>query len=124
MSASPSTGSGGRRTPRSHNCFNTGGKFCRWAGTGGRPGVSPALVLTLQDAKAFDFATRPSTSATLVKISAAGIGDEAVFSTIGTVRVTLTVKKGDTYFEVHVYGFPVDQRRPLRRRSPKRWSQN
>ena len=86
----------------------TGGKICRWAGPDGRPG-SPALVLTMQDAKAFEFAKSPSKSATLVKARAAGIGDDAVINTIGIVTATLTVKKGDTYFELHVYGFPVDR---------------
>jgi hypothetical protein len=89
------------------------GKICRWAEPAARPGVSPALVLTIQDAKAFDFAKKPSTSATLVKTPAAGVGDDAVFNTIGIVTVTLTVKKGDTYFEVHVYGFPVDQTKSM-----------
>jgi hypothetical protein len=92
----------------------TGGRICRWAERGARAGRgSPALVLTMQDAKAFDFAKSPSKSANLVKAPAAGIGDDAVFNTIGVVAATLTVKKGDTYFELHVYGFPVDQTRNM-----------
>src|ERR1700749_1010662 len=59
------------------------GKICRWAGPGGRPGQSPALVLTMQDAKAFDFAKSPSKSANLTKTPVASIGDDAVFNTIG-----------------------------------------
>jgi hypothetical protein len=89
------------------------GKICRWAGPRGRAGQSPAVVLTLQDAKAFDFAKSPSKSPTLSKTPAAGVGDDAVFNTVGTVTATLTVKKGDTYFEVHVYGFPVDQTKTM-----------
>jgi hypothetical protein len=89
------------------------GMICRWAVPGGRPGVSPALVLTLQDAKAFDFAKSPSKSANVVKTPAAGIGDDAVFNTIGTVTATLSVKKSDTYFELHVYGFPIDQTKTM-----------
>ena len=50
------------------------GKICRWAAPGGRPGMSPALVLTLQDAKEFDFAKRPSASASLVKTPVSGVG--------------------------------------------------
>jgi len=83
------------------------GKICRWAPTGARAG-GPALVLTMQDAKTFDFAKKPSTSANLVK-TPAGVGDDAVFNTMGVVTATLTVRKGDAYFEVHVYGFPLDQ---------------
>jgi hypothetical protein len=89
------------------------GKICRWAGPAGRPGQSPALVLTMQDAKAFDFAKSPSKSANLLKTPVASIGDDAVFNTIGPVTATLTVKKGETYFEVHVYGFPVDQTKTM-----------
>lgn len=89
------------------------GKICRWAAPGGRPGMSPALVLTLQDAKEFDFAKRPSASASLVKTPVSGVGDDAVFNTTGSITATLHVKKGDTYFELHVYGFPVDQARKM-----------
>jgi LysM repeat protein len=63
----------------------------------------------MQDAKAFAFAKSPAKSANLTKTPASGVGDEAVFNTIGSVTATLTVKKGDTYFEVHVYGFGVEQ---------------
>lgn len=89
------------------------GKICRWAVPGGKPGVSPALVLTLQDAKAFDFAKAPTKSPTLVKTPVSGVGDDAVFNAIGAAALTLTVKKGDTYFEVHVYGFPVEQSKTI-----------
>jgi len=92
----------------------TGGKICRWAEPGGQPGGgSPALVLTIQDAKAFDFAKSSSKSPSLVKTPVAGVGDDAVLNTIGVVTATLHVKKGDTYFELHVYGFPVDQTRNM-----------
>jgi hypothetical protein len=74
----------------------------------------------MQDAKAFDFAKSPSKSANLVKTPAAGVGDDAVFNTFGVVGATLTVKKGDTHFELHVYGFPVDRPGTWRQRSPKR----
>lgn len=92
---------------------STGGRICRWAAPGGRPGVSPALVLTMQDARAFDFAKAPTNSRNVVKTPASGVGDDAVFNTIGIVTATLTVKKGDTYFEVHVYGFPVESTKTI-----------
>ena len=52
---------------------STGGRICRWAAPGGRPGVSPALVLTMQDARAFDFAKAPTNSRSLVKTPASGV---------------------------------------------------
>jgi hypothetical protein len=90
-----------------------GSKICRWAAPGGRPGVSPALVLTIHDAKEFEFAKAPAKNSSLVKTPAPGIGDEAVLNTVGTVTAVLFVKKGDTYFELHVYGFPIDQTKTL-----------
>lgn len=92
---------------------STAGKICRWAGPGNQPGRRPAVVVTLQDEKALAIAKSPTTSATLVKTTVSGVGDDAVFNTVGVVTATLTVKKGDTYFEVHVYGFPVDQTKTL-----------
>jgi hypothetical protein len=68
-------------------------KLCRW-GEPGAAGARKAVVVTLQDAQAFAFAKAPSS----------GIGDDAVYVTITGVTSTLTVKKGDVYFEVHVYG--------------------
>jgi hypothetical protein len=43
------------------------------------------------------------------KVPTSGIGDDAVFGTTPKYAMTLTVKKGDLYFVVHVWGFPLDQ---------------
>jgi hypothetical protein len=92
---------------------STPARICRWGESGGQAGRRPAVVLTIQDAQAFNFAKAPSTSTNLVKTPVSGIGDDAVFNTIAGVTATLTVKKADTYFEVHVYGFPVDQTKTI-----------
>jgi hypothetical protein len=42
------------------------------------------------------------------KISVSGIGDDAVYGTAAGLG-TLSVKKGNSAFVVHVYGFPLDQ---------------
>ena len=89
------------------------GKLCQWQGPAAKPGTRQMLVVSIQDAKAFDFAKKPSTSATLVKTAVPGVGDDAVFNTIGVVTTTLTVKKGDAYFEVHVYGFSNDETKTM-----------
>jgi hypothetical protein len=88
-------------------------KICRWGESGGQAGRRAAVVVTIQDAQAFNFAKAPSTSANLVKTPVSGIGDDAVFNTVGSVTATLTVKKADTYFEVHVYGFPLEQTKTI-----------
>lgn len=36
-----------------------------------------------------------------------------ILVTCRAVTATLTVKKGDTYFELPVYGFPVDQTKTI-----------
>ncbi len=79
-------------------------KICNWAEPTGSPGRKKSVVLTIQDAKAFDFAKAPTTSPNTVKTPASGIGDDAVYVTITNVTTTLTVRKGDAYFELHVYG--------------------
>jgi hypothetical protein len=91
----------------------TQGKICRWAAPGGRPGLTPAVVLTMQDAKAFDFAKSGSKSPNLVKTNVPGVGDDAVINSVGSATALLHVKKGDTYFEVHVYGFSIDQTKTM-----------
>ena len=95
-------------------------KICRWGESGGQPGRSPAVVVTIQDAQAFNFAKAPTTSKTLVKAPVSGVGDDAVFNTIGTVTVTLTVKKADNYFEVHVMVSPSRRRRLSRKHLHRR----
>ena len=89
------------------------GKICQWQGPPGKPGTRQMAVVTIQDANAFAFAKKPSTSPTLVKTAVTGVGDDAVFNTIGVVTTTLTVKTGDAYFEVHVYGFSEEQTKAM-----------
>ena len=89
------------------------GKICQWQGPAGKPGTRQMAVVTIQDANAFAFAKKPSTSPTLVKTAVTGVGDDAVFNTIGVVTTTLTVKTGDAYFEVHVYGFSEEQTKAM-----------
>jgi len=79
-------------------------KICTWSEPGGAPGRKKTVVLTMQDARAFDFAKAPTKSPNVVKTPASGIGDDAVYATVANVTSTLTVKKGDVYFELHVYG--------------------
>jgi hypothetical protein len=43
-----------------------------------------------------------------MRLKYAGIGDDAVYGTAAG-HGTLSVKKGNSVFVVHVYGFPLDQ---------------
>jgi len=88
-------------------------KICNWAEATAAAGRKKSVALSLQDAKAFDFAKAASSSANVVKTTVSGIGDDAVYVTVTGVTTTLTVKKGDVYFEIHVYGFADAQTRTL-----------
>jgi hypothetical protein len=80
-------------------------KTCNWSEPTGAPGRKKIVVVAWQDAKEFASAKAPTSSPNLVKTPVTGIGDDAVYVTVTNVTTTLTVKKGDVYFEVHVYGF-------------------
>jgi hypothetical protein len=85
-------------------------KLCEWA----RPGESPSLsqkkvtVTLLESEQGFAYAKMPVGHG-ITKVPASGIGDDAVFGTTPKYATTLTVKKGDFFFVVHVFGFPLDQ---------------
>ena len=89
------------------------GKICNWAESGGRAGQKRMVTVTIQDEKTFNFAKAPTTSPNVVKTPVSGVGDDAVYNTVTNVTATLQVKKSETFFEVHVYGFPMDQTKTI-----------
>lgn len=89
------------------------GKICNWAESGGSAGQKRMVTVTIQDEKAFNFAKAPTTSPNLTKTPMSGVGDDAVYNTVTNVTATLHVKKAETYFEIHVYGFPIDQTKTI-----------
>jgi hypothetical protein len=84
-------------------------RLCQWSAPN-QPNSMNAKKVTvvLQDARAFSYAKTPITQK-ITTTPASGIGDDAVYSTLPGVTpglgITLNVKKGDSYFAVHVYGF-------------------
>jgi hypothetical protein len=48
-------------------------------------------------------------SKAITKAPATGIGDEAVYGTTSGYATTLSVKKGDFFSVVRVWGVPLDQ---------------
>jgi hypothetical protein len=84
--------------------------ICDWTSPNQAPGVAAKKVtLTLQKPQAFAYAKMPVNSKEITKTPVSGIGDDAVYGTTGGKYSSLTVKKGDVVFAVHVFGFPLDQ---------------
>ena len=84
--------------------------ICGWAAPNQTPGVAVKKVtITIQKPQAFAYAKMPVNSKAITKTPVSGIGDDAVFGTTSGKFATLTVKKGDVVFGVHVDGFPLDQ---------------
>jgi hypothetical protein len=82
-------------------------------------------VLTISDERAFGYAKAPVVSS-VKTMPASGICDDAVYTVTPGVTpgfgTSLSVKKGNSYFVVHVYGFPEQTKAiwPWKRRLPSR----
>jgi hypothetical protein len=85
--------------------------LCEWAIAGESPSIRQKKVtvsiLTPAGEQRFAAAKMP-VGRGVTKTPASGIGDDAVFGTQPPVSA-LTVKKGDFFFAISVYGFPLDQ---------------
>ena len=85
--------------------------LCEWA----IPGESPSTrqkkvtvsILTPGGERRFAAAKMP-VGRGVTKTPASGIGDDAVFGIYPPVSA-LTVKRGNFFFAINVYGFPLDQ---------------
>jgi hypothetical protein len=85
-------------------------KLCEWS-TPSQPNSMNAkkVAITISNERAYGFAKTPIVQ-DIKAIAASGICDDAVYSVASGVPVgpntSLYVKKGASYFVVHVYGFP------------------
>jgi hypothetical protein len=80
---------------------------CGWAPPGDPSLGAKKLVLTLMSARGFETGKTPVKSAT--KLVAMAVGDEAYYITTPPFGTALSVKKGDSYFQVRISGFPEAQ---------------
>lgn len=87
-------------------------KLCEWAVQGSPSLDAKKVMVTLVDANGFASAKMPMGHG-VTKDLASGIGDEAVYGTTPHYATTLAVKKGDVYFIVQVWGFPIDPARAM-----------
>lgn len=73
------------------------------------PSKGKKVTLTISNERAWEYAKAPVGNS-LTIMPASGICDDAVYTTIKRVTpglgTTLYLKKGSSYFVVHVYGFP------------------
>lgn len=61
--------------------------------------------------RAWEYANVSVPGNTVTKTQVSGVGDQAVFGTTSGRLATLTVKKGNVFFVVQIYGFPIEQLR-------------
>jgi hypothetical protein len=87
-----------------------GPKMCQWL-VPNQPNslAGKKVAVTLQDMRGFNYAKMPVNDSRITKTPVSGIGDEAVQGTTVGKVTTLSVRKGDSAFTVHVTGFPVEQ---------------
>ena len=84
--------------------------LCDWRPASQPTGMKPkSVMITLLDARGFAATKMQLNVQGITKVPVSGIGDEAVYGTTAGLGSTLSVKKGDFYFVVHVNGFPFDK---------------
>ncbi len=84
-------------------------KLCQWTGPQPMGPSAKSVALTLLDARGFAAVKTPVNAEGITKTPMSGLGDEAVYGTTAGVGASLSVKKGDFYFSVHVRGFPYNK---------------
>jgi hypothetical protein len=82
-------------------------KVCGWPPPGG-PTPPKRVLVTLIDAQNWAYVKMPVGHG-IVKTPVSGIGDDAIYGTTPGLGTELSVKKGNTAFSVHIYGFPPDE---------------
>jgi hypothetical protein len=85
--------------------------LCQWEVSGQSADThGKKLTLGFLSASAWEQtkALREQYLRTFTRTNVDGLGEEAVFSTNGTI-CTLQVKKGSAVLDMHLYGFPPDQ---------------
>ena len=83
--------------------------LCDWRAAA-QPGMkAKSVMITLLNAGGFAATKTQLNVQGITKVPVSGIGDEAVYGTTSGLGSTLSVKKGDFYFVVHVNGFPFDK---------------
>jgi hypothetical protein len=86
--------------------------LCEWDAPGQPFGIQgKKATIHFVTERAWGYANIPVPGKTVTKTQVSGVGDQAVFGTTSGRLATLTVKKGDFFFVVQIYGFPIEQLR-------------
>lgn len=100
-------GPGQRVTP-------TNGLICGWAQPSDTSHTGKRVVLSIYGqlgsrTPADRFATAKTPVQGVEKTPVAGVGDDAFYATTPGLGTGLIFKKGESAFDLHVYGFPVEE---------------
>ena len=84
---------------------------CGWAPPGGPQIDGKKVTLTLSTPNSFELAKKPMNG--IEKTPLSGVGDDAVFITTPGFGTGLSVRKGNSAFQVRVGGFKPDQEKQI-----------
>jgi len=85
--------------------------LCSWAPAGGPHLGSKKLTVSLMTERAFEVGKTPVQG--VAKTPVSGVGDDAYYVTAGGRGTGLSVKRGGTYVQIHVGGFPTEKQKEL-----------
>jgi hypothetical protein len=88
----------GAAVGQGHQLMPTSATVCSWTEQGGAAGSARNVTVSLITVKSFDSAKVPVSGVTKTPVS--GIGDDAYFTEPQAMTAALSVKKGDTCFQV------------------------
>lgn len=82
-------------------------RLCEWSTLSSLAPSPKKLTITFESVQAFEY-TKTKVGNGITKVPLSGLGDAAIQGTTPKLATTLTVKKGDLVFVIHVWGFPID----------------
>jgi hypothetical protein len=85
--------------------------LCGWAPAGGPQINGKKLSVSLMTERAFEVGKTPMQG--IAKTPVSGMGDDAYFVTAGGLGTALSIKKGSTYVQIRVGGFPTEKEKEL-----------
>lgn len=85
--------------------------LCGWAPPGGPQIDGKKLSVSLMTERAFEVGKTPMQG--IAKTPVGGVGDDAYYVTASGLGTGLCIKKGNTYVQIRVGGFPTEKEKEL-----------